>query len=213
MVLWTHSKELVEYPIALERMRKRIELLKSGKESEEVWLLEHPPLYTAGTSANPKDLLTPNILPVFETGRGGQFTYHGPGQRIAYVMIDLKQRDQDLRKYVWSLEEWVIDSLKSFNIEGERREGRIGIWVITPHGEKKIAAIGVRISQWITYHGIAINVSPNLNHYSGIIPCGISEYGVTSLHQLGMNITLEELDQALKIAWEKNSFLSKFLSP
>lgn len=212
MILWTTAPKLVDYPDAIEHMTKRIEALKTGPADEEVWLLEHPPLYTAGTSAKPQDLLDAQGFPVYGTGRGGQFTYHGPGQRVAYVMIDLNRRERDLRKYVYALEKWIIDTLEEFGLLGQRREGRIGIWVENPSKngqiqEEKIAAIGVRISKWITYHGIAINLNPNLDHFAGIVPCGLPQFGVTSLHKLGVIVTMTELDAALKRTWERNEFL------
>ncbi|VAV94388.1 Octanoate-[acyl-carrier-protein]-protein-N-octanoyltransferase, partial [hydrothermal vent metagenome] len=172
---------------------------------ELVWLLEHPPLYTAGTSADSRDLISPDRFPVYETGRGGQYTYHGPGQRVAYVMLDLSKRARDVRKYVHNLEQWVIDTLAAFDVIAERRAGRVGVWVTRSDGrEEKIAAIGVRVRKWVTYHGICINVAPDLDHYSGIVPCGISEHGVTSLSDLGRNVTMEEVDAALKQTWGKN---------
>jgi lipoyl(octanoyl) transferase len=213
MILWTTAPKLVDYPDAIEHMTKRIEALKTGPADEEVWLLEHPPLYTAGTSAKPQDLLDAQGFPVYGTGRGGQFTYHGPGQRVAYVMIDLNRRERDLRKYVYALEKWIIDTLEEFGVLGQRREGRIGIWVEVPSTngqeiqEEKIAAIGVRISKWITYHGIAINLNPNLEHFAGIVPCGLPQFGVTSLHKLGVMVTMTELDAVLKRYWERNEFL------
>ncbi len=193
----------VDYETAISVMEDRVAKIRSGDADELVWLLEHPPLYTAGTSANPSDLLD-NRFPVFETGRGGQFTYHGPNQRVAYVMLDLKNRLQspDIKKYVCALEEWVIRSLAHFDVKAERREGRIGLWVVTPMGEKKIAAIGVRIRHWVTYHGVAINVNPDLSHFDGIVPCGIKEYGVTSLHDLGKMIDMKQLDEVLKAEFE-----------
>lgn len=177
--------------------------IRAGTAGDLVWLLEHPPLYTAGTSADPSDLLT-SQFPVLETGRGGEYTYHGPGQRVAYVMLDLKKHQQapDIKKYVCQLEEWVIRSLAHFGIKGERREGRIGIWVVTPSGEKKIAAVGVRIRHWVTYHGIAINVHPDLSHFNGIVPCGIREFGVTSFQNLGKSISMKELDAVLRQEFE-----------
>jgi lipoyl(octanoyl) transferase len=196
---WKLSEEPEGYTHALAAMENRVAAIRAGTAEEQVWLLEHPPLYTAGTSANPADLLNPQF-PVFETGRGGQFTYHGPGQRVAYVMLDMKKRQPapDIKKYVCNLEEWVIRTLAHFGVKGERREGRVGIWVVTPSGEKKIAAIGVRIRHWVTYHGIAINVNPDLSHFDGIVPCGIAEYGVTSLGDLGKSVMMKDLDAALK---------------
>lgn len=176
---------------------------------ELVWLLEHPPLYTAGTSARPEDLIDPGRFPVFPTGRGGQFTYHGPGQRVAYVMLDLKRRGPDIRAYVQALEEWVIDALASLGVKGDRRTGRVGIWVVRPDGrEEKIAAIGVRVRRWVSFHGVSINVAPDLSHYLGIVPCGIREteaapFGVTSLEALGTDAGMPELDRALASSFKK----------
>lgn len=215
MVLWTVSKDPVPYPDALDSMANRVEILREQGE-EEVWLLEHSSLYTAGTSAKEADLLQADQFPVFYTGRGGQFTYHGPGQRVIYVMIDLSRRQRDLHEYIRALEQWVIDALSMFGVHGERRDGRVGIWVTHPPKvgqinslpqESKIAAIGVRVRHWITYHGIAINVHPNLEHYKGIVPCGLSHFGVTSLHDLGIKCTLEDVDEALRQQWENNLFL------
>lgn len=199
---WLKTNDLVSYPDALARMEERVAAVHAGQADELVWLLEHPPLYTAGTSAKPGDLLDARF-PVYETGRGGEYTYHGPGQRISYVMLNLKKRKQppDIKKYVWSLEEWIIRSLARLGVTGERRAGRVGIWVTVPGGEAKIAAIGVRVRHWITYHGLSINVNPDLSHYAGIVPCGISAYGVTSLEQLGNPSTLADLDQALMSTW------------
>lgn len=201
MVEWINENGQIPYDLAVQFMENRVGEIRESGVPEAVWLLEHPPLYTAGTSAKEKDLLDPRF-PVFKTGRGGEYTYHGTGQRVAYVMLDLKERQKnkpDVRHYVWQLEEWIIKSLEAFGVKGERREGRVGIWVVMPDGsEKKIAAIGVRIRRWVTYHGIAINVNPDLSHFSGIVPCGISEHGVTSLHDLGKNITMQELDRVLQ---------------
>lgn len=196
---WISETGLAKYEPAVRLMEERVGAIRAGTADELVWLLEHPPLYTAGTSANPADLLNPQF-PVYETGRGGEFTYHGPGQRVAYVMLDLKKRQPvpDIKKYVWQLEEWIIRSLAHFGIAGERREGRVGIWVVTPTGEKKIAAIGVRIRHWVTYHGIAINVNPDLGHFAGIVPCGLREFGVTSFHDLGKPVSMTELDKILQ---------------
>jgi lipoyl(octanoyl) transferase len=187
-------------------MEVRVEAIRHGAADELVWLVEHPPLYTAGTSAKPNDLLDADRFPVHETGRGGQYTYHGPGQRVAYAMIDLRERGQDLRAYVRGLEAWVIETLSTFGINGERRDGRVGIWVAHSDGrEDKIAAIGVRVRHWVTYHGISINVSPDLNHFSGIVPCGIGEehLGVTSLADLGIDASMEDVDSALKACFTK----------
>jgi lipoyl(octanoyl) transferase len=203
-VEWRTSDGLVPYPEALAAMEERVAAIRAGAAPELVWLLEHPPLYTAGTSARAQDLLAPKRFPVFEAGRGGQYTYHGPGQRVAYVMLDLQRRRPDLRRYVRQLEEWVIRALATFNVRGERRPERIGIWVMKPGGqEAKIAAIGVRVRRWVTYHGVAINLEPDLEHFSGIVPCGISGFGVTSLTDLGLTTTMPELDAALMIAFEE----------
>lgn len=201
MIEWKIENTLVPYDYAVEIMEKRVADIRSGHSPELIWLLEHPPLYTAGTSAKVQDLLDP-MFPVFESGRGGEYTYHGPGQRIAYVMLDLKKRQgntPDVRAYVCALENWIICALSKFDIKGERRNGRVGIWVDQGQGrEDKIAAIGLRIRHWVTYHGVSINVNPDLSHFGGIVPCGISEHGVTSMHKLGKNISLQELDDALQ---------------
>ena len=202
---WILSKHPVAYPVALEAMEKRVGDIHAGCGNEGVWLLEHPALYTAGTSAKAEDLLDPRF-PVYETGRGGEYTYHGPGQRVAYVMLDLKQRQKtpDIKKYIGQLEEWIIRALADFDIQGERRSGRVGIWLAATHTrpERKIAAIGVRIRHWVTYHGIAVNLDPDLSHFSGIVPCGISEYGVTSIaRELDRDVPMSALDQALQQNW------------
>jgi lipoyl(octanoyl) transferase len=195
---WRRSHGLVAYERALGVMEARVQALHEGRAGELVWLLEHPPLLTAGTSAQPTDLLEPTRFPVHQTGRGGKFTYHGPGQRVAYAVLDLKRRRQDLRWYVHSLEEWLIRTLAGFGIRGERRDGRIGIWVVMPDGgERKIGAIGVRVRRWIAYHGIALNVAPELGHFQAIVPCGIADFGVTSLAELGVEASLAEVDRAL----------------
>lgn len=193
------SRTLIDYQVAVAEMEARVMDIRAGTAGDLVWLLEHPPLYTAGSSAKAADLKDVRF-PVFETGRGGQYTYHGPGQRIAYVMLNLKklQKVPDIKKYICDLEEWIIRALAHFGVKGERREGRVGIWVVTPAGEKKIAAIGVRIRHWVTYHGLSINVNPDLTHFDGIVPCGISEYGVTSLADLGKDVSMEALDEVLK---------------
>ncbi len=202
---WRIENGLIEYETALAVMEARAAAIRAGTGDELVWSLEHPPLYTAGTTASAADLLAPARLPVYRSGRGGKHTYHGPGQRIGYVIIDLRRRCQsDVRVYVRNLEEWIIRTLGRFNVRGERREGRIGIWVDHGNGrEDKIAAIGVRIRHWVTLHGIAINLDPALEHFSGIVPCGISgeAYGVTSLHRLGIRISMPELDVAMKGAF------------
>ena len=199
---WIIADAPVAYPDALSFMDRRVADIAAGAAPETVWLLEHPPLYTAGTSAHAEDLLTPNRFPVYDTGRGGQYTYHGPGQRVAYVMLDLNRRGRDLRRYISSLEQWIIDTLAAFNVKGERRQGRVGIWIDRGGGrEDKIAAIGVRVRHWITFHGIAINVDPVLEHFSGIVPCGITGHGVTSLVDLGLPVTMADLDVALMQAY------------
>jgi lipoyl(octanoyl) transferase len=193
----------VEYPQAVSFMEDRVAAIRAGTAEECIWLLEHPPLYTAGTSAKEGDLLD-RRFPVYKTGRGGQHTYHGPGQRVGYVMLDLKKRQQhpDIKKFVWGLEEWIILSLARFGVSGERREGRIGIWVKDGITEAKVAALGVRVRHWVTYHGISINVNPDLSHFGGIVPCGISDYGVTSLEKiLGYNPGLAAVDDALRACW------------
>jgi len=203
---WIIAPAEVPYPEALEAMRTRAAAIAAGEANEAIWLLEHPPLYTAGTSAHAEDLLLPDRFPVYDAGRGGQYTYHGPGQRVAYVMLDLRERGRDIRCLVSGLEGWVIDTLAAFNITGERREGRIGVWVRRPErgasSEDKIAAIGVRVSKWVTFHGISLNVSPDLSHYDGIVPCGISDQGVTSFEDLGHIVSLPEVDSALRTAFE-----------
>jgi lipoyl(octanoyl) transferase len=196
---WRISEIPVSYQAAVDEMEGRVAALRAGAAPELVWLLEHPPLYTAGTSAREEDLLEPQYLPVHRTGRGGRYTYHGPGQRIAYVMLDLARRDRDIRCHVHRLEEWMIRTLARFDVQGERREGRIGIWVARPGGgEEKIAAVGVRVRRWVTYHGVALNIDPELDHYRGIVPCGIAEHGVTSFAALGIGATMEEVDTALR---------------
>ena len=197
---WLISSELVEYEDAVSVMESRVAAIREGREDELIWLLEHPPLYTTGTSARAEDLLNPRF-PVYQTGRGGQYTYHGPGQRVAYVMMDLRKRQAapDIKNYVWRLEDWLIRSLAEMGVRGERRSGRVGIWVDEGGGrESKIAAIGVRVRHWVTYHGISINVNPDLSHFDGIVPCGIREHGVTSLQALGRYISINEVDNILK---------------
>jgi lipoyl(octanoyl) transferase len=188
---------LTDYPAAVARMEHEVALIADGHTSELLWLVEHPPLYTAGTSAKSEDLLTPDKFPVFETGRGGQYTYHGPGQRVAYVMLDLRQRGQDVRAFVAGLETVIIDTLAVFGITGETREDRVGIWVRHATGEDKIAAIGIRVRKGVTFHGLAINFSPDLSHFEGIVPCGVSEHGITSFAKLNNKATLIDLDVAL----------------
>lgn len=195
---WRHSEGLVDYEAALREMETRVEAIRNGDAPELLWFLEHPPLYTAGTSARPQDLVAPERFPVFNAGRGGQFTYHGPGQRIVYTLLDLKKRGTDIRCFVHRLEDWIIAALARFSVKGERREDRVGVWVVRgPGREDKIAALGIRVRKWVTFHGIAINVEPDLEHYSGIVPCGIAEHGVTSLVDLGLPVTMSDLDAAL----------------
>ena len=211
-VEWVASPGLTDYPVALAEMEARAEAIAEDRAAERIWLVEHPPLYTQGTSAKPGDLLDARF-PVFRAGRGGQFTYHGPGQRVAYVMLDLKRRRQDVRAFVGALESWLIETLQSFAIIGETRETRVGVWVARPdkpHGadgspaEDKIAAIGIRVRRWVTFHGVSLNVAPDLAHFHGIVPCGIGEshYGVTSLRDLGRGASMAEADAALRAAFE-----------
>ncbi|OIR10057.1 octanoyltransferase [mine drainage metagenome] len=200
---WKISDEQIPYPQALALMEARAAAIRDQGAPECVWLLEHPPLYTAGTSARPEDLLDRQRFPVYQAGRGGQYTYHGPGQRVAYVMLDLKRRGADIRCFVHDLEEWLIRTLERFGVKGERREGRVGIWVARPGGrEDKIAAIGVRVRKWVSFHGVALNVDPDLSHFGGIVPCGIRQHGVTSLWDLGHTPTLEEVDMALQDSFD-----------
>jgi lipoyl(octanoyl) transferase len=208
---WTVTPGLTPYPQALAAMESRVEAILAGEADEQVRLLEHPPLYTAGTSAKPGDLLRPDRFEVYQSRRGGEYTYHGPGQRVAYAMLDLNRRGRDLRAYVWRLEEWVIQALAEFNVTAERRKGRVGVWVVRPDrppgpdgrpAEDKIAAIGVRVRRWVAFHGIAINVEPDLEHYSGIVPCGIQGHSVTSLVDLGLPVSMDDLDLALKQSFE-----------
>jgi lipoyl(octanoyl) transferase len=206
--IWRISDGLTPYPEALAVMQARVAAIRAGTEREMVWMVEHPPLYTAGTSARREDLQEPDRFPTYDAGRGGQWTYHGPGQRTGYVMLDLTRehglvKPRDVRSYVFGLEEWLIRTLDRFNVRGERREGRVGIWVAdrAPGTESKIAAIGVRVTRWVSWHGVALNVEPELSHFSGIVPCGIAEHGVTSLHALGILATMDEVDAALRGAW------------
>ncbi len=195
---WYASDKQISYPDALSEMEQRNAAIYLEEKPELIWLLEHPPLYTAGTSSDPAELLS-NEFPVFETGRGGRHTYHGPGQRVGYVMLNLKKRQADVRNFVHALEAWVINALSEFDVSARAIEGRVGIWCDTPQGqEAKIGAIGIRIRKWVTMHGFAVNIDPDLNHFAGIIPCGISEYPVTSLKQLGITATLHDFDAALK---------------
>lgn len=206
---WAVSPGLTAYEPAVAAMEKRAAAIADGAASELVWLLEHPPLYTAGVSAKPGDLLVPDRFPVFQTGRGGQFTYHGPGQRVAYVMIDLRRRGRDVTRFVADLERWLIGALARFNVKGEVREGRVGVWVERKGPgwarEDKIAAIGVRLRRWVSFHGVAFNVEPDLEHFSGITPCGISgpQYGVTSLVDLGLPVAMSDADAALRASFEE----------
>jgi len=200
---WRISDEPVGYEAAVAEMERRVAAIRAGAAPELVWLLEHPPLYTAGTSARDSDLLDRGLFPVHRTGRGGQFTYHGPGQRVAYVMLDLKRRGADVRCFVSALEEWMIRTLARFNTKGERRAGRVGIWIDEGGGhESKIAAIGVRVRQWVTYHGVALNVDPDLAHYRGIVACGIRGHGITSLAAQGITVGMADVDAALKASFE-----------
>jgi lipoyl(octanoyl) transferase len=209
-VEWRIEPGLTAYAEALAFMEARADAIRKGEAGELVWLVEHPPLYTAGTSARSDDLVEPDRFPVFEAGRGGEYTYHGPGQRVAYVMLDLKRRREDVRAFVAALEEWIIATLDRFNVRGERREDRVGVWVVRPDrpaspdgspAEDKIAAIGIRLRRWVSFHGIAINVEPDLSHFSGIVPCGVADHGVTSLVDLGLPVTMADLDLALKSAF------------
>jgi lipoyl(octanoyl) transferase len=210
-VEWRIESGLTAYPEALAVMEARAEAIRSGAAGEMVWLVEHPPLYTAGTSARIEDLIEPDRFPVFAAGRGGEYTYHGPGQRVAYVMLDLKRRREDVRAFVAALERWIIGTLAAFNVRGERREDRVGVWVARSDrptladgslAEDKIAAIGIRLRRWVSFHGIAINVEPDLSHFSGIVPCGVQDHGVTSLVDLGLPVGMADLDLALKSAFE-----------
>ena len=211
MIEWKHTDGLVPYEEALAFMEARVADISAGTASECIWLLEHSPLYTAGTSAKREDLVAPDRFPVYEARRGGQYTYHGPGQRVVYVMLDVAKRGRDVRCFVRDLERWVINTLAEFNVTGEIREGRVGVWVeredkpLTATGAKtedKIAAIGIRLRKWVSFHGISINVEPDLEHFSGIVPCGITEHGVTSLVDLGLPVTMDDLDLALKATFE-----------
>ncbi len=211
-VRWRISDCPISYPDAIAEMEREVAAIADGNAGELVWLLEHPPLYTAGTSANGADLIEPDRFPVYPTGRGGEYTYHGPGQRVAYVMLDLKRRRQDVRAYVAALEEMVIRTLDLMNVRGERREDRVGVWVRRPErpllpdgsiSEDKIAAFGIRLRRWVSFHGLSINVDPDLSHFSGIVPCGISSYGVTSLVDLGMLVMMQDVDLRLRQSFEE----------
>ena len=195
---WRVSAAPVPYAEAVAFMEERAAAIRSGAASECIWLLEHPPLFTAGTSADPAELITPQHFPVFEAGRGGRYTYHGPGQRVGYVMLDLERRGRDIRRFVHALEGWMIDALDDLGVSAHRAEGRIGIWVGSGADEKKIGALGVRVKRWVTLHGFSLNVAPNLDHFTGIVPCGIAEFGVTSLAELGKQMPLMRVDAALK---------------
>jgi lipoyl(octanoyl) transferase len=204
---WRRIPGLADYAETLSAMEARVAAIAAGGAPEAVWLLEHPPLYTAGTSAQPQDLTQPGRFPVHAAGRGGQYTYHGPGQRVVYVMLDLNRRGRDVRRFVCALEDWVIGTLAEFNIRGERRAGRVGVWVVRPDKpplpdgsprEDKIAAIGIKLRRWVSFHGLSINVEPDLSHFEGIVPCGIREHGVTSLVDLGLPVTMDDLDLALR---------------
>jgi len=197
-VAWETGSAPVAYPEALSEMEAHVTAIAAGQEGERVWLLEHPPLYTAGTSAKPEDLIDENRFPVFVTGRGGQYTYHGPGQRVAYVMLNLAKRGGDVRAFVAALENWLIATLLEFGIVGERREERVGIWVRHDGGESKIAAIGIRVRRGVTFHGVSLNVNPDLSHFDGIVPCGVSDHGVTSLAALGVFTPMAKVDEALR---------------
>lgn len=211
-VEWVVAEGLVGYDDAVAEMEMRAGLIADGLARERVWLVEHPPLYTAGTSARDEDLIAPERFPVHRSGRGGQFTYHGPGQRVAYVMLDLKRRDPDLRRFVAALESWLISTLDAFNVRGERREDRVGVWVRRPEkaagpsgssAEDKIAAIGIRVRRWVSFHGISLNVEPELAHFDGIVPCGVSDHGVTSLVDLGLPLTMADVDAQLRAQFER----------
>ncbi|MEO0692867.1 MAG: lipoyl(octanoyl) transferase LipB [Pseudomonadota bacterium] len=210
MVDWITSDGLTDYATAVAEMEARAEGIAAGTAGEAIWLVEHPPLYTAGTSAKPVDLTDPDRFPVYQTRRGGQYTYHGPGQRVAYVMLDVGARGRDVRAFVQSLEDWVIATLATFNVNGEKREGRVGVWVTRPEKpplpdgaprEDKVAAIGIRLRKWVSFHGLSINVEPDLSHFDGIVPCGVTGHGVTSLVDLGLPVTMADVDVALKASF------------
>ncbi|MCT8160915.1 lipoyl(octanoyl) transferase LipB [Pseudoruegeria sp. SHC-113] len=212
MVEWIAREGLLDYAEAVAFMEARAAAIAAGEAEELIWLVEHPPLYTAGTSAKIEDLTDPERFPVYESARGGQYTYHGPGQRVVYVMLDVGKRGRDVRRFVQQLEEWVIATLEAFNVKGEIREGRVGVWVQRPDRpltatgavrEDKIAAIGIRLRKWVSFHGISINVEPDLEHFTGIVPCGITEHGVTSLVDLGLPVTMDDLDVALRASFEE----------
>ncbi|MCC5999373.1 MAG: lipoyl(octanoyl) transferase LipB [Pararhodobacter sp.] len=209
---WRQIPGLADYAETLKAMEARVADIADGRATEAIWLLEHPPLYTAGTSARPDDLVAPGRFPVHVAGRGGQYTYHGPGQRVVYVMLDLNRRGRDVRRFVCTLEDWVIATLAEFNVRGERRAGRVGVWVARPDKpplpdgtgrEDKIAAIGIKLRRWVSFHGISINLEPDLSHFGGIVPCGIRDHGVTSLVDLGLPVTMDDLDLALRRQFDR----------
>lgn len=206
-VEWVEAPGLTGYDEAVHEMETRAAAIADGRAPERVWLVEHPPLYTAGTSAKDADLIAPGRFPVHRSGRGGQYTYHGPGQRVAYVMLDLKRREPDLRRFVAALEAWLIATLDAMNVRGERREDRVGVWVRRPDkgagAEDKIAAIGIRVRRWVSFHGVSLNVEPDLSHFDGIVPCGVSDQGVTSLVDLGLPVTMAEADTLLRVEFER----------
>jgi lipoyl(octanoyl) transferase len=208
---WRISDQLVPYEQAFAFMEQRAAAIREGNASECIWLLEHPPLFTAGTSADPSELFNPQHFPVYEAGRGGRYTYHGPGQRVGYVMLDLDRRGKDIRGFVRALEGWMIDALAELGVAAHRAPGRIGIWVGEGAGEKKIGALGVRVKRWVTLHGFALNVTPDLSHFGGIVPCGIAEFGVTSLADLGKQTGMKSVDAALKRSFP--GFLSVLRGP
>jgi len=207
MVEWRISDGLTDYEEALREMEARADAIAAGEAEELIWLVEHPPLYTAGTSAKAEDLVDPDRFPTYDARRGGEYTYHGPGQRVVYTMLDVGKRGRDVRAFVSELEGWIIDTLDQFNVKGERREGRVGVWVQRPErppypdgtiAEEKIAALGIRLRKWVSFHGLSINVEPDLSHFDGIVPCGIRQFGVTSLTDLGLPVSMDDLDVALK---------------
>ena len=203
-IKWTTSNTLVDYLESLDFMAKTVDSIITGKGPEVVWLLEHPELYTSGTSAQPNELQYKPTAPIYAAGRGGRYTYHGPGQRVIYLMMDLRSRGNDIRKYVYDLETWLINSVAEFGIEGERRSGRVGVWVDQGYGiEVKIAAIGIRVRKWVTFHGVSLNISPDLSMYEPIIPCGIREHGISSLHELGVPALMKDVDEALLHNFQK----------
>jgi len=205
---WAVSTGPVDYAEALAAMEARAAAIAEGRAGELIWLLEHPPLYTAGVSSRKADLLQPDRFPVFQAGRGGQYTYHGPGQRVAYVMLDLRARERDVRRFVQALEAWIVGALAAFNVRGQVRQGRVGVWVErktpgSPPREDKIAAVGVKLRKWVSFHGISLNVEPDLSHFDGIVPCGITAHGVTSLVDLGLPVTMDEADEALRASFRR----------